>query len=190
MTSKYIAFPKKACQNITNLCWIPQADSIIHKHIINGLPQCDTIEKYLCMLDTIRRDTNKIEQLCTKSCKAEAYKLSTSRNAVDAFTWVRKNIDWILWSLNCSLFFYFKRGKLWTIYVLASYKSFTESLYNQTELYDFNAVIASVGGSLGLFLGFSCYGYGKRLIDSIPVNCYQLRKSSSKMPMNIRLEDI
>ena len=90
MTSKYIAFSKKSCQNITDLCWIPQADSIIHKHVINGLPQCDTIEKYLCMLDTIRRDTNKIEQLCPKSCQAEAYKLSTSRNAVDAFTWVRK----------------------------------------------------------------------------------------------------
>ena len=109
MTSKYIAFPKKSCQNITNLCWIPQADSIIHKHIINDLLQCDTIEKYLCMLDTIRRDTNKIEHLCTKSCKAEAYKLSTSRNAVDAFTWVRKPIRRLQIKTSIGLFSFISR---------------------------------------------------------------------------------
>ena len=40
----------------------------------------------------------------------------------------------------------------------------------EIDLYDFNAIVASVGGSLGLFLGFSCYEYGKRLIDRIP-NC-------------------
>ena len=45
-------------------------------------------------------------------------------------------------------------------------------------LYDFNAVVASVGGSLGLFLGFSCYQYGKRLIDKIP-NCLLQSKVKS-----------
>ena len=40
----------------------------------------------------------------------------------------------------------------------------------EIDLYDFNAIVASVGGSLGLFLGFSCYEYGKRLIDRLP-NC-------------------
>ena len=54
------------------------------------------------------------------------------------------------------------------MYVIANYQSFTESLYKETEIYDFNAVVAAVGGSLGLFLGFSCYEYGKRLIDRIP----------------------
>ena len=54
---------------------------------------------------------------------------------------------------------------MWNIYVMALYQSFTESVYKETEIYDFNAVVAGVGGSLGLFLGFSCYEYGKRLID-------------------------
>ena len=41
-------------------------------------------------------------------------------------------------------------------------------MFRETEVYDFNAVVAGVGGSLGLFLGFSCYEYGKRLVDFIP----------------------
>ena len=51
---------------------------------------------------------------------------------------------------------------------MALYQSFTESVFRETEVYDFNAVVAGVGGSLGLFLGFSCYEYGKRLVDLIP----------------------
>ena len=51
---------------------------------------------------------------------------------------------------------------------MALYQSFTESVYKETEIYDFNAVVAGVGGSLGLFLGFYCYEYGKRLVDHIP----------------------
>ena len=62
---------------------------------------------------------------------------------------------------------------MWRIYVKALYQSFTEHVYKETQVYDINAVVASVGGSLGLFLGFSCYEYGKRLIDNIPVSCFQ-----------------
>ena len=51
---------------------------------------------------------------------------------------------------------------------MVDYQSFTESVYMEAEMYDINAVVASVGGSLGLFLGFSCYEYGKKLIDQIP----------------------
>ena len=56
---------------------------------------------------------------------------------------------------------------MWKIAVYADYESFTESTYKETEIYDLNAVVASVGGSLGLFLGFSCYEFGKRLIDRL-----------------------
>ena len=32
-------------------------------------------------------------------------------------------------------------------------------------LYDLPAIVSAVGGNLGLFLGFSCYGMGKSLMD-------------------------
>ena len=92
MTSMYIDFPKKYCPNVTSLCWIPQADSIIHEHIIPDLPQCDTIEKYSCMLLTIRSKVYTINEKCMKSCKAKTYKISSSRNTVDTFSAVSKNI--------------------------------------------------------------------------------------------------
>ena len=73
--------------------------------------------------------------------------------------------------------------------MLASYQSFTESLYIETEVYDFNAVVASVGGSLGLFLGLSCYQCGKRLIDRVPIGLFQLRRSSTKTSINSEVVD-
>ncbi len=37
----------------------------------------------------------------------------------------------------------------------------------QQKLYDVGTIVASVGGSLGLFLGFSCLGAGRATIDRI-----------------------
>ena len=53
-------------------------------------------------------------------------------------------------------------------------------MHIETEVYNFNAIVASVGGSLGLFLGFSFYEYGKRLIDYLPIGWFQLRLCLSK----------
>ena len=86
MTSKFIALAKEICPHVTSMCWIPQADTIIHKDIIRVLPQCDTLEKYICMLESLGRDNYKIGQECIKPCKAETYKIKSSRNAIDAFT--------------------------------------------------------------------------------------------------------
>ena len=66
------------------------------------------------------------------------------------------------------------------VYVEIFYQSFTEDIYKEVEIYDFNAIVASVGGSLGLFLGFSCYEYGKRLIDKIPNGFLQSKKKLTK----------
>ena len=60
-----------------------------------------------------------------------------------------------------------QKGKIWAAYIIPGYQSFTESLYKEADVYDFNTVVASVGGSLGLFLGFSCYEHGKKLIDLV-----------------------
>ena len=51
---------------------------------------------------------------------------------------------------------------------------------DRTDIYDLNAVIASVGGALGLFLGFSFYKCGKWFIDLIPIGRFQSKKSLTK----------
>jgi hypothetical protein len=39
-----------------------------------------------------------------------------------------------------------------------SYSSDLEVISNEFYLYDANAIISSVGGGLGMFLGVSCFG--------------------------------
>ena len=187
MTTAYMKFPKKNCPNVSRPCWIPQADSIIHDHIIHSLPQCDTIEKYGCMLDTLRNAPYEyVDQQCMKSCKAETYKISSSEGAADPFTLVSENY-------NCQLSFLlahnFQKGKTWSIYVVPEYQSFTESLRIETEVYNFNAIAASVGGSLGLFLGFSFYEYGKRLIDSLSTDWFEFRMILTKTSTNTEVTE-
>ncbi len=36
---------------------------------------------------------------------------------------------------------------------------------NEDLLYDTSAIVAAVGGSMGLFLGFSCYDLAKRALN-------------------------
>ena len=86
MTSAYTDFPKEPCPNMSSPCWIPQSDSIIQKNTIHSLYKCDTIEKYKCMLNTIRNAKDKINQQCKKPCKTETYKTTSLRNDLFPFT--------------------------------------------------------------------------------------------------------
>ena len=98
MTARYTDFPKKGCPTISSPCWIPQADNIINDQIIRGLPQCDTIEKYSCMLHTLRQAVyENVEKQCIKSCKAESYDIITSDGTTNPWTTVRGHLS-VLWS--------------------------------------------------------------------------------------------
>ena len=52
----------------------------------------------------------------------------------------------------------------WSILLKLKLDSFSVFKYKETELNDFITIVAAVGGSLGLFLGFSCYQLGSKLI--------------------------
>ena len=58
-----------------------------------------------------------------------------------------------------------QNGKMRHLFLRVLYGTGTVLNYEQVLIYDFNAILAAVGGSLGLFLGFSCYQCGKGLID-------------------------
>ena len=45
------------------------------------------------------------------------------------------------------------------------YEDTNVAISSEYVLYDFNAIVTSVGGSLGLFLGFSCWQFICKLID-------------------------
>ena len=101
MTARYTKFPKKNCPAVSSPCWIPQADRIINEQIIRGLPQCDTIEKYGCMLHTLRQAVYRnVEKQCMKSCKAESYNIITSDGTTNPWTTVRSVINTLKLFLN------------------------------------------------------------------------------------------
>ena len=50
--------------------------------------------------------------------------------------------------------------------------------------YNFVSFLSDIGGSLGMFLGFSFYKCGKRLIDFIPIGRFQFKKSLTKTSPN------
>ena len=87
-------FPQEVLSQCIKSLLDPQADSIINEHVIHALPQCDTIENYICMLDTIRGAVyENVDQQCLKSCKAESYKTSSIENNMDAFNSVSYNLS-------------------------------------------------------------------------------------------------
>ena len=53
----------------------------------------------------------------------------------------------------------------WNILLKLKLDSYTVFKYRETEFNDVISIVASVGGSLSLFLGFSCYQLGKKLIN-------------------------
>ena len=74
---------------------------------------------------------------------------------------------------RASNWFSFQKGTLWNSVLRLKYATYTEFHHKERLIYDLNAIVASVGGSLGFFLGFSCYHIGKDMIERIRVGTDQ-----------------
>ena len=92
-TAVYMDFSKNDCPNVSSPCWIPQAANVIHEDIIHSLPQCDTFDKYICMLQRLRKDNLKMREKCIKSCKAQTYRISSSQENLNTFKAVYLNLS-------------------------------------------------------------------------------------------------
>ena len=78
-------FQKEDCQNITTPCWIPHAANIIES-ISTNMPICDSLNKYTCMLSTMKAAISIMQEQCPKSCKSETYKTLTTTADIEPFT--------------------------------------------------------------------------------------------------------
>ena len=86
ITEDYMDFPKAACPEVSEPCWIPQIQSILPTAIISRLSQCDSMEKYKCMLLTVMYSRKNVKRRCKKSCKAENYKIISRTGTIEPFT--------------------------------------------------------------------------------------------------------
>ena len=117
------------------MCWVPQS-----LHIFGGrppVPPCLSAPSAACM--THHMYYNVVVHLdlpgvtgCGYPCRETEYQVVPRR---DASILGRDNI--------ACLFVY--------------YKTTTLKIFDEYLLYDTNAIISAIGGSLGLFLGFSCF---------------------------------
>ena len=84
------AFQKRnPCENVTSPCWIPQAQNIVDRNILTALPMCDTLQKYTCMLKTIKDAKYASPSHCQHSCTAEGYKVLSRTADIEPFTRVK-----------------------------------------------------------------------------------------------------
>ena len=147
-------------------CWIPQIDNIVPQAKKSILSQCDTMEKYKCMLLTVMKSRGRIKKKCVKSCKAENYDVRVRTGTLEPFTKVGgTGRTYHIIMINTQSLINPQDGKnFWSILLKLKLHSFTVFKYKETEFNDFISVVAAVGGSLGLFLGFSCYQLFAKLI--------------------------
>lgn len=85
--------------------------------------------------------TMTVFKRCTKNCEVVSYQTSTT---------------------NIKLY---GRTNVTTIYVMA--ESLDTTIEEEVYVYDFTTIISSLGGSLGLFLGFSFLDVALRLVQML-----------------------
>ena len=54
-----------------------------------------------------------------------------------------------------------------TIFMIFKYASNKRNVYEETLMFDDTSLVGSLGGSLGLFVGFSFFGYAMPIVEAI-----------------------
>ena len=110
---------------------------------IKGFPQCELFEDYICnfwpMWNTVYQESFR---KCAKHCKWAEY-TGELANYYDFDTG-----DWIIWNYN--------------------FDNELIEVYEEYLMYDIIGLIGTTGGTLGLFIGFSFWGFLNTLLDFLP----------------------
>ena len=100
------------------------------KNVLGNVDQCLTKVEYECMQKVLKTDSDEMSLKCPQSCTHINYKIQKKRLPQD------------MTQHAILLMYYTSNGYL---------------LFEEYLVFDEIAIIVALGGSLGLFLGFSCY---------------------------------
>ena len=135
-------------KNGGKLCWIPQADFFIKQMNNTSIEACRTRKEMKIMKDKLyvvmSMSTNRIPS-CPQPCTTEHITLIQKENPffTDNYTEI-----YFIW------------------------ENLDVLIEEEYLLMDFNAIVSAVGGSLGLFLGFSCLDFLLKLLSRIELFVY------------------
>ncbi len=136
-------------KNGKKLCWIPQADFFIKQMKDITIEACQTREEMRIMEDELysvmARSMRRISS-CPEPCTTEHIHLKQKVNP-------------------------FFRENHTEIYIY--WENLDVLIEEEYLLMDLNAIVSAVGGSLGLFLGFSCLGSLLSLLSRIELSLYK-----------------
>ena len=137
-------------QSGQKLCWIPQADFFIKQMNDTSIGACQTREDFEGMEDLMQSVMSKTERRipsCPQPCTTDHISLTQKENPFFGN------------SNQTVLYFYWDN-----LDVLVE---------EEYLLMDWNAIVAAIGGSLGLFLGFSCLDFLLKFLSQIELMCFE-----------------
>ena len=143
------------CFNATNTpCWVPQIKDIVDASTQKSLKKCPTIWDYYCELIILHQAGEMAISECIKPCHTSQYKLSLDKE-------LSLSNDYGIGSTFLTLVFStntITRYKEVLVRILNILKNVCICLTRNIlmQVMDLSTIVGSVGGSLGLFLGFSC----------------------------------
>ena len=126
--SSIMKIHKEKCANITKFCIIPQIMNIFNLNDIRNLSQCVTQKQYVCMVDILQTVPYEMKRFCPSPCMKTSFKISLKSNTHD---------------------------KSETAMISMRYDSDEITYLEEYLIFDISDILVAIGGSLGLFLGFS-----------------------------------
>ena len=136
---------KKLTENRRKICWIPQADYFIRQMNESQIDACQTTDE----MEFVVKELIKVMVLadekipeCPSPCTTEHVNIKDRDSPILASNYSETEV-FIFW------------------------ESLEVLIEEEYLLFDFNAIVSAVGGSLGLFLGFSCLDFLLHLMAKI-----------------------
>jgi len=140
-------------------CWIPQADFFIKQMNDTSIRACQTRKDMEIMegvMQSVMARTERRIPACLEPCITDHISLTENENPF--FGEISSN--------QTELYFYWDN-----LDVLVE---------EEYLLMDLNAIVAAIGGSLGLFLGFSCLDFLLKLLSKIDLLCFEKNTECSR----------
>ena len=126
-------------KSIQEKCSIPQSKNILD-FVTNGSlwQQCTTKDEYHCMLETLVTDAEERNAKCPNPCTEITYETITKSIPHDVTKFA---------------------------IVQMYYNTNFVTVHEEYLIFDFSAILVAIGGSLGLFLGFSFFQCGNLVME-------------------------